>query len=197
MNGIWLMLSPHPAPTASLMTIVKVVGNVLWWGFFLFFVRKFLTGLYRAVASFGHPCRTCGRRTIHKLKLWPLRLVPSSDHFRLDRSGFCDNMPEERRAAHLNSARDALGFIARIRAQQAALDSPATKRMSEAAKVLGIALPASRKQVKMAWKQRALECHPDRPDGGSLDRMKEINAARDVLTPTVGNSETSRPDARS
>lgn len=54
--------------------------------------------------------------------------------------------------------------------------------LEQAKKVLGLPLYStpSRSDVMKAWRQRAFENHPDR--GGDLNKMVEVNVAKDVLT---------------
>lgn len=49
----------------------------------------------------------------------------------------------------------------------------------KAYQTLGLSIGAGRKQVVQAWKDLMKTSHPDQ--GGSLDRAKAINAARDLL----------------
>jgi len=45
--------------------------------------------------------------------------------------------------------------------------------------VLGLAVGADRGAIKAAWKRLIKDAHPDR--GGSLERTKALNAAKDLL----------------
>ena len=49
-----------------------------------------------------------------------------------------------------------------------------------ATQVLGVRVGATADEVKAAYKKMAMIWHPDRP-GGSADKMKDINEARDIL----------------
>ena len=57
----------------------------------------------------------------------------------------------------------------------------------EALKIFGLAeFPKTSDELRRLHKKLALKCHPDR--GGSLDKMKEINAANDILKKNIGGS---------
>ena len=49
-----------------------------------------------------------------------------------------------------------------------------------AAQVLGVRADATAEEVKAAYKKMAMIWHPDRP-GGSAERMKDINEAKEIL----------------
>jgi len=51
--------------------------------------------------------------------------------------------------------------------------------MEDARRLLGISFNASEDEIQKAWKAKAMEHHPDR--GGDLEKMKEVNIARDLL----------------
>ncbi len=53
----------------------------------------------------------------------------------------------------------------------------------QAYRTLGLAVGADRKTIKEAWKRLMREAHPDQ--GGSAERAKALNAARDVLLKRV------------
>lgn len=52
--------------------------------------------------------------------------------------------------------------------------------LEEARNLLGVSYNASNEEIQSAWKQKALEHHPDR--GGDPEMMKRVNVARDILT---------------
>ncbi|ESQ88214.1 hypothetical protein ABAC460_16260 [Asticcacaulis sp. AC460] len=54
-----------------------------------------------------------------------------------------------------------------------------TAEQIQAYQTLGLAIGADRKAVVAAWKQLMKTAHPDQ--GGSADRAKALNAARDLL----------------
>jgi len=45
---------------------------------------------------------------------------------------------------------------------------------------LGVRVGATEAEVKAAYKRMAMAWHPDRP-GGSAEKMKDINEAREIL----------------
>ena len=51
--------------------------------------------------------------------------------------------------------------------------------MLNAYQVLGVGRNATPEEIKAAWRDLAIKNHPDR--GGDLEKMKDINAARDIL----------------
>jgi len=58
-------------------------------------------------------------------------------------------------------------------------------QVDQARRMLGLAEEASMEEIKEAFRQLALECHPDRSAGkekkSSEDRFKKITHARDVI----------------
>ena len=54
------------------------------------------------------------------------------------------------------------------------------KSVPKAVQVLGVRVGATEEEIKAAYKKKAMVWHPDRP-GGSAEKMKEINEAKDVL----------------
>ena len=56
----------------------------------------------------------------------------------------------------------------------------AVKEIPRATHVLGVRVGATEAEVKAAYKRMAMVWHPDRP-GGSAEKMKDINKAREVL----------------
>jgi phage-related minor tail protein len=56
----------------------------------------------------------------------------------------------------------------------------AVKEIPRATQVLGVRVGATEAEVKAAYKRMAMVWHPDRP-GGSAEKMKDLNEAREVL----------------
>jgi DnaJ-class molecular chaperone len=56
----------------------------------------------------------------------------------------------------------------------------AVKEIPRATQVLGVRAGATEAEVKAAYKRMAMAWHPDRP-GGSAEKMKDINEARETL----------------
>ena len=56
----------------------------------------------------------------------------------------------------------------------------AVKEIPRATQVLGVRVGATEAEVKAAYKRMAMAWHPDRP-GGSAEKMKDINEAREIL----------------
>ncbi len=56
----------------------------------------------------------------------------------------------------------------------------AVKEIPRATQVLGVRAGATEAEVKAAYKRMAMAWHPDRP-GGSAEKMKDINEAREIL----------------
>jgi DnaJ-class molecular chaperone len=65
-------------------------------------------------------------------------------------------------------------------------DLGAAKEIPGATQVLGVRVGATEVEIKAAYKRMAMAWHPDRP-GGSAEKMKHINEAREILL-----SETKR-----
>jgi DnaJ-class molecular chaperone len=68
-------------------------------------------------------------------------------------------------------------------------DLGTVKEIPRAAQVLGVRAGATEAEVKAAYKRMAMVWHPDRP-GGSAEKMKEINEARDILLQGIALSGT-------
>jgi DnaJ-domain-containing protein 1 len=56
----------------------------------------------------------------------------------------------------------------------------AVKEIPRATQVLGVRVGATEVEIKAAYKKMAMVWHPDRP-GGSAEKMKHINEAREIL----------------
>ncbi len=56
----------------------------------------------------------------------------------------------------------------------------AVKEVPRASQVLGVRIGATEVEIKAAYKRMAMVWHPDRP-GGSAEKMKHINEAREIL----------------
>jgi DnaJ-class molecular chaperone len=56
----------------------------------------------------------------------------------------------------------------------------AVKEIPGATQVLGVRVGATEVEIKAAYKRMAMLWHPDRP-GGSAEKMKHINEAREIL----------------
>ena len=56
----------------------------------------------------------------------------------------------------------------------------AVKEIPGATQVLGVRVGATEVEIKAAYKRMAMVWHPDRP-GGSAEKMKHINEAREIL----------------
>jgi DnaJ-domain-containing protein 1 len=54
------------------------------------------------------------------------------------------------------------------------------KEIPRATQVLGVRVGATEVEIKAAYKRMAMVWHPDRP-GGSAEKMKNINEAREIL----------------
>src|SRR6266550_2794671 len=65
----------------------------------------------------------------------------------------------------------------------------AVKEVPRATQVLGVRVGATEVEIKAAYKKMAMVWHPDRP-GGSAEKMKHINEAREVLLQGLTLSET-------
>ena len=59
-------------------------------------------------------------------------------------------------------------------------DIDAVKEIPRATQVLGVRVGATEVEIKAAYKRMAMVWHPDRP-GGSAEKMKHINEAREIL----------------
>ncbi len=59
-------------------------------------------------------------------------------------------------------------------------DISAVKEIPRATQVLGVRVGATEVEIKAAYKRMAMVWHPDRP-GGSAEKMKDINDAREIL----------------
>lgn len=59
-------------------------------------------------------------------------------------------------------------------------DISAVKEIPRAMQVLGVGVGATEAEIKAAYKRMAMVWHPDRP-GGSAEKMKHINEAREIL----------------
>jgi len=59
-------------------------------------------------------------------------------------------------------------------------DLGVVKEIPGATQVLGVRVGATEAEIKAAYKRMAMVWHPDRP-GGSAEKMKNINEAREVL----------------
>ena len=54
------------------------------------------------------------------------------------------------------------------------------RSIPRATQVLGVRVGATEEEIKAAYKKMAMVWHPDRP-GGSAEKMKEVNEAKEVL----------------
>ena len=68
-------------------------------------------------------------------------------------------------------------------------DIGAVKEIPRATQVLGVRVGATEVEIKAAYKRMAMVWHPDRP-GGSAEKMKHINEAREILLQGLALSET-------
>ena len=59
-------------------------------------------------------------------------------------------------------------------------DMGTVKEIPRATQVLGVRVGATEADIKAAYKRMAMVWHPDRP-GGSAEKMKHINEAREIL----------------
>ena len=59
-------------------------------------------------------------------------------------------------------------------------DLGTVKEIPRATQVLGVRVGATEAEIKAAYKKKAMVWHPDRP-GGSAERMKELNEAKEIL----------------
>ena len=59
-------------------------------------------------------------------------------------------------------------------------DLGAVKEIPRATQVLGVRVGATEDEIKAAYKRMAMVWHPDRP-GGSAEKMKDLNEAREIL----------------
>ncbi len=59
-------------------------------------------------------------------------------------------------------------------------DIGAVKEIPRATQVLGVRVGATEVEIKAAYKRMAMVWHPDR-QGGSAEKMKHINEAREIL----------------
>ena len=59
-------------------------------------------------------------------------------------------------------------------------DLSTVKEIPRATQVLGVRVGATEVEIKAAYKRMAMAWHPDRP-GGSAEKMKHINEAREIL----------------
>jgi DnaJ-domain-containing protein 1 len=59
-------------------------------------------------------------------------------------------------------------------------DIGTVKEIPRATQVLGVRVGATEVEIKAAYKRMAMVWHPDRP-GGSAEKMKHINEAREIL----------------
>jgi hypothetical protein len=64
-------------------------------------------------------------------------------------------------------------------------DISAAKEIPRATQVLGVRVGATEVEIKAAYKRMAMVWHPDRP-GGSAEKMRDINEARDILLQGLG-----------
>lgn len=78
-----------------------------------------------------------------------------------------------------------VGSIDQAFAGYAALPSKSQESLWE---MLGITDPhsATEASVVAAWRERAMECHPDKP-GGSHEKMTQLNEAKDNALATIKN----------
>jgi hypothetical protein len=83
-----------------------------------------------------------------------------------------------KKLANLAGRLDSIGEYKQAEELDYIIRKLAMSRM-EAAQILGVSDNASQQDIEKAWKQKAFESHPDR--GGSLEDMKNINIARDIL----------------
>jgi len=67
-------------------------------------------------------------------------------------------------------------------------DIGAVKEIPGATNVLGLKAGATEAEIKAAYKRMAMLWHPDRP-GGSAEKMKHINEAREILLQGLALSE--------
>jgi DnaJ-domain-containing protein 1 len=65
----------------------------------------------------------------------------------------------------------------------------AVKEIPRATNVLGVRVGANEAEIKAAYKRMAMVWHPDRP-GGSAEKMKHINEAREILLQGLALSKT-------
>jgi len=56
----------------------------------------------------------------------------------------------------------------------------AVREIPRATQVLGVRVGATEVEIRAAYKRMAMLWHPDRP-GGSAEKMKEINEAKEIL----------------
>jgi len=54
------------------------------------------------------------------------------------------------------------------------------KEVPRASQILGVRVGATETEIKAAYKRMAMVWHPDRP-GGSAEKMRDINEAREIL----------------
>jgi DnaJ-class molecular chaperone len=59
-------------------------------------------------------------------------------------------------------------------------DLGSVKEIPRATQVLGVRVGATEVEIKAAYKRMAMVWHPDRP-GGSAEKMKDLNEAREIL----------------
>lgn len=59
-------------------------------------------------------------------------------------------------------------------------DTGAVKEIPRAKQILGVGVGATEAEIKEAYKRMAMLWHPDRP-GGSAEKMKDINEAKEIL----------------
>jgi DnaJ-domain-containing protein 1 len=64
--------------------------------------------------------------------------------------------------------------------RQNPFEIPKPTLIPRATQLLGVRVGASAEEVKLAYKKLAMKWHPDRP-GGSAEKMKEINEAKEIL----------------
>ncbi len=59
-------------------------------------------------------------------------------------------------------------------------DTSAVREVPRAKQILGVGAGATEDEIKEAYKRMAMVWHPDRP-GGSEEKMKDINEAKELL----------------
>lgn len=59
-------------------------------------------------------------------------------------------------------------------------DLGTVREIPRACQVLGVRIGATEAEIKAAYKRMAMVWHPDRP-GGSAEKMKDINDAKEIL----------------
>ncbi len=59
-------------------------------------------------------------------------------------------------------------------------DIGTVKEIPRATQVLGVRVGATEDEIKAAYRRMAMVWHPDRP-GGSAEKMKELNEAKEIM----------------